>query len=168
MNLLKRSKIKAYREEARKEEDDICPLLEVDFDTDYATRACLDHSHTIPRNGYNNSQCGRVRGVLSSTANMLLGRLEKLWYKYANRHTHITFSNFLRNVADYLERDSSQNPVHPAEVEKWKNRMKKWKVADIRKRLEKAGVCTKDAKLKKDVIDLYVEKIILPMYFEEK
>ena len=168
MEILKTSKIKEYRDSEKERIGGICPLFNTKLDTNYATRACLDHSHDIPRQGVDNPSCGRVRGVLSNSANLLLGRLEKAWNKYGSRQTNITFSQFLRNCADYLDQDFSNNPVHPREIEMWKKRLKRWRVAVLLEKLRKEGISTTYVKLKQDAIDLYLEKVIIPMYFNRR
>ena len=89
MTILKQSQIKTYRDKEKTKENGVCPLFEIELDSSTVSRACLDHSHKLPMIGFDNSSCGRVRGVLSSVANLFLGRIEKMWWKYGERHTHV-------------------------------------------------------------------------------
>jgi hypothetical protein len=168
VKILKKSQIKDYRDKEKEKVDGICPLFEVPLDTNTKTRSCLDHSHDIPRKGEDNSECGRVRGVLSNTSNMLLGRLEKYWNKYGNKNTHLTFSEFLRNCADYMDQDFSNNPLHHTEVDMWRKRLKRWRLVTILSKLREEGIDTTLIKLKRDAINLYVDKVIVPLYFNDK
>lgn len=152
----------------QKETSNRCPLFDVVFNKNYSSKACLDHDHSVPLRGRCNTNCGRVRGSICNTSNLLLGRLEKYWWKYGEKHTHLTFSEFLRRSADYLEKDYSENPVHPREVEIWKGRLKKWRKETIVEKLKAEGIDIPRGALKTTIIKLYVDRVIMPKYFEEK
>lgn len=79
-------------------EDGLCPILKSVPD-----RWVVDHDHFT----------GQVRGVISNEANCNLeGRIQKIFQKYIAHKTDLSLSEVLRNLADYLEQDFSDNPLH--------------------------------------------------------
>lgn len=91
-------------------------------------RPCLDHSHTKKLKG-----TGQVRGVLCSSCNVLLAKLENNAVRYG-----IGLSDLpavARNIADYLEKEHAPM-LHPSEAEK----PKKLKKASYKKLV---SICTK-------------------------
>ena len=66
-------------------------------------QAVLDHNHRTQF----------VRGVLHRQTNAVLGKIENLWTRYLSYWYNDTLSNFLRKVADYLEKPDDTRYVHP-------------------------------------------------------
>lgn len=65
-------------------------------------KPCLDHDHMT----------GHCRGVLSQCVNTFEGYVLKYWMKYCNEYTDCSLSEALRRMADYLEKDYSDLPLH--------------------------------------------------------
>ena len=61
------------------------------------SKPCLDHCHSAE-----NEQL--VRGVLNSNENVALGKIENLYARYIGWWFKGTYPEFLRMVADYIER----------------------------------------------------------------
>jgi len=67
--------------------------------------ACLDHCHDQ----------GYVRSVLPRNINTLEGKIKNAFIRYGKKkcaESGISYSDFLRNLADYVEHDWSTNPLH--------------------------------------------------------
>jgi hypothetical protein len=60
-------------------------------------KECLDHCH-LPQNEQ------LVRGVLNSNENIALGKIENLYARYVGWWFKGTYPEFLRMVADYIDR----------------------------------------------------------------
>ena len=75
-----------------------CDILSID---NY--KAVVDHDHTT----------GRIRGVISSEGNVLLGKIENCFKSRCSK-CPITLPEVLRSIADYLEKP--QGPYHPVGV----------------------------------------------------
>lgn len=71
-------------------------------------QACLDHSHTTQL----------VRGVLHRQTNAALGKLEGVYTRYLSYWYEGTLSDFLRQSADYLEREEDCRYYHPGWIKK--------------------------------------------------
>lgn len=142
-----------------------CPLTKLKLGRSPVSRAVLDHCHTLPVEGNDNSECGRVRGVLSSVANLFLGRVEKLWFKYLDRHVEISLGDFLINCGVYLNGNYKDMPIHPTEIVKWRKRLMKRRLDILKLNLNEKGISHKGL-CKSDVVELYINKIILPLYGE--
>lgn len=67
-------------------------------------KACLDHDHSTQY----------VRGVLHRQSNAVLGKIENLWTRYLSYWYSGTLQDFLRQAADYLDRESDTRYLHPA------------------------------------------------------
>ncbi|BDU13526.1 hypothetical protein [Escherichia phage phiWec189] len=95
---LKDSKdIANFRKELSEEQDGLDPIL-----CEPLRKPCLDHDHLT----------GRCRGVLSQCTNTFEGYVLKYWMKYCNEYTDCSLSEALRRMADYLEKDYSDFPLH--------------------------------------------------------
>jgi len=94
--------VRKWREE-HKPKSGLCPILEIKPKV-----WTLDHDHAT----------GEVRGVISSLSNLAEGRLNKVYEKYLAQHTHLSFSEVIRNLADYLESEEYfENILHHRLVE---------------------------------------------------
>lgn len=107
----KELRIKLYHEN-----EGICPLLGVKIDIE---DAALDHKHKRKADPSGPNGDGLVRDVLSFRANSLEGKITNAWkrqFGYDETMHPITLPNFLRNLADYLERPFVEPYyVHPSE-----------------------------------------------------
>jgi hypothetical protein len=73
-----------------------CPILN-DRKSDWV----VDHDH----------RTGMVRGVISRMGNSLLGKIENFLYRRCGQSPE-NFSSILRNIADYLDQEST-DVLHP-------------------------------------------------------
>lgn len=148
--------IKVYREKVLKEVEEAgagvvtCPLLKCPLDTHKAVSPVLDHDH----------QSGLCRSVISLNSNSWLGRIENSWYRFCDKHTDLTLSEALRNVADYLEVDYSNNPEHPEHRAKAKRRVRRWKDETLIQKVEKEGVEVPEGVSRRKLVDLYLETCV--------
>jgi hypothetical protein len=96
MKILKQSDIKKYRERNTPEIGHHFHLR--------IRNPVLDHDHTT----------GHVRGVLDREINQFIGKCESNYVRFIKwKYPAIPLSFLLRGIADYLERDYSNNPIHP-------------------------------------------------------
>lgn len=105
--LLKQSDIKPLRDRLLKEQNGICPIC-----SKKAQPPVLDHEH---RKKYGGS--GKIRGVLCSTCNSLLGKIENSIVRY--RIAKEQLPNVLRGIAMYVEKPHLDF-IHPSEKSKTK------------------------------------------------
>jgi hypothetical protein len=85
---LSQNKLKPWREENTPE---YCPLLGIrDF------KPVVDHDH----------ETGLVRGVISSEANTLLGRVERAYKRLSLVARTLSLPEILRRIADFLEQNT--------------------------------------------------------------
>jgi hypothetical protein len=103
---VKQKELAAYRTANK---PDICPILgHINF------TAVVDHDH----------KSGKIRGVVSSEGNALLGKIENFFYSRCV-HGEWDLPAVLRALAEYLERE--QGPYHPVGVRQVVNRYKNLK-----------------------------------------
>jgi len=105
MTQLKSNEIKQTREELLERQGNLCailklPLKEID--------AALDHQHKESPF----FKKGEVRGVLHKQANSLEGQMLGK-FKRSGLADKIEFSEYLRNLADYLETNNNYCLLHP-------------------------------------------------------
>lgn len=75
------------------------------------TKPCLDHCHS-PENEQ------LVRGVLNSSENVALGKIENLYVRYIGWWFKGTYPEFLRMVASYIERGVDPRFRHSCFIKK--------------------------------------------------
>lgn len=115
MEYLKSKDIKPLREKLHKEQDFICPVCEQKTPLSETT---LDHQHKLFKDqplGENGA--GLIRGVLCKQCNSVEGKIFNSLRRMGMHKKDISFSEILRNLADYLERDNLPL-VHPTEIPK--------------------------------------------------
>lgn len=78
-------------------------------------QAVLDHDHKTQY----------VRAVLHRQTNAVLGKIENLWNRYLSWWYTGTLSQFLRGCADYIEKEHTEEYVHPAWIKKAKTEFNK-------------------------------------------
>lgn len=105
--ILKQSEIKPLRDRLLKEQKGICPVC-----LKKVQLPVLDHEH---KKRYKGS--GKIRGVLCSTCNSLLGKIENSIVRY--RITKEQLPSVLRNLAVYISRPHLDF-IHPSEKPKIK------------------------------------------------
>ena len=94
MRYLQKSNIGPYRE---KNCPDACPITKADM-----LDNVLDHCH----------ETGMVRGVLHRQSNAFLGKIENAWKRYCQKSSNVNLAEALRNMADYIEKESG-DILHP-------------------------------------------------------
>lgn len=96
---LKNSKEAAiYREQLAKKQGNVDPITK-----SIITDGCLDHEH------YGEQRC---RGTLQRESNSFEGRVYNSYLRYVRHLTDLPLPEILRNLADYLEQDTSSNKIH--------------------------------------------------------
>ena len=108
--------VKKVRDKLVEQQNGIDPILKEPFKE---PPAC-DHDHVTQR----------VRGALGRNSNAFEGKVFNAFVRCLRWQTDLTLSEILRNLADYLETDTSANPHHPA----WMKRIE----TDFRKLTAKA------------------------------
>lgn len=146
---LRNTDIAKYREEVLTEQKGFCAITGFPLET-----GVLDHTHE--------RGCGKegaCRGVLLSEANMLEGRYLQLFQglkldvKYG-----LTFPEFLINMGTYLQKDNSEQPLHPKYMDDFRKKVKRWKKETLIKKLkEDFDVEVEEKTLVKDLVQLYVQ-----------
>ena len=141
------------------DQNGICPLLGIKIPVE---DSALDHKHKRKADPCGPNGDGLVRGMLSFRSNSLEGKITNAWrrqFGYDESKQPITLSNFLRNLANYLENPPcEQIYVHPSEkIKKPKiplskfNLIKKyWKEVYPNRKLPtfpKSGKITEDFKI---------------------
>lgn len=97
---IKRSDVRDIRAEMLSNQSYTCALCKKSCDP---SEAALDHDH----------KSGRVRGVLHSSCNILLGKVENFTARYGQaliRHDRL--HDALSNMNGYIKRDYSENKLH--------------------------------------------------------
>ncbi len=97
--------IKILKEKIWLQNNKRCPLLEIEVELD---KMVLDHAHKLKTEEADINK-GTIRNALEFRANAMEGKITNNWKRYfgADETKHpITLSNYLRNLADYLEQDS--------------------------------------------------------------
>lgn len=91
-NYITQNGLKKYRDDNKPKE---CPILGHEEYT-----PVVDHDH----------RSGRIRGIISSEGNALIGKIENFYYSRCVI-SHHDLSKVLRAIAEYLE--TPQGPYHP-------------------------------------------------------
>lgn len=116
---MKHNEIKILKLKLWKQNGNRCPLLGVEVDE---SQMVLDHIHKLKAD-IPSEQSGTIRNALEFRANALEGKISNNWKRYFGADTSkhpITLSNYLRNLANYLEKGSYQCEsgnyyIHPSE-----------------------------------------------------
>jgi len=116
---LKQKDLKQLREQIWLENNKICPLLNIEIPLN---KAVVDHIHKL-KNEEISEQKGTIRNVIEFRANAIEGKITNIWKRYfgSDESKHpISLPQFLRNLADYLEKGAYQKDgkyyVHPTEI----------------------------------------------------
>ena len=105
--------LKEYRAEVSKQQKSVCPVCKKKrMDNEWT----VDHQHKAKdaENGINGN--GMVRGVICFMCNSTEGRILSR-YKRSGLAAQISYSDFLRNLADYLDQPVTHY-IHPSEKPK--------------------------------------------------
>lgn len=111
---IKHSELKALRQEMYDAQDGICPILKIKLPVE---QFVVDHEHRKNKSKPIGSGdgSGLIRGAIQRHANALEGKITNNWRRNGMDKFDITLPDFLRNLADYLERDNT-DIVHPSEL----------------------------------------------------
>jgi len=115
-----------YRNELLKVQQGIDPIIQKTI-----TDPCLDHQH------FGTQQC---RGVLQREVNSFEGKVQNAFNRYIKHLTADSVSTVLRRLADYLEQDYSQCPVHHTALTVDVNRFKRLSAQEQKRVLEGFGI----------------------------
>ena len=118
---LKQKDITVLKEKLHKENNGVCPLLGKKVPLE---QMVLDHIHKLKSEEYT-EQKGTIRNAIEFRSNAMEGKIVNNWKRYfgADESNHpIPLPEFLRNLADYLEKgaynDNGTYYIHPNEVPK--------------------------------------------------
>ena len=120
---LKHKALKHLREKWHNEQGGICPILKKAYPIEFF---CVDHQHKLINELPSEDGKGLCRGAIHLQANSLEGKISKA-YKRLGLHKHIELTDYLRNLADYLESNrihTGELLIHPTEAPKKKKLMK--------------------------------------------
>ena len=128
---LKQKDIRPLKEKLWLENDKICPLLKVEVELD---KMALDHIHKLVSE-VPSEQKGTIRNAIEFRANAMEGKITNNWKRYfgADESKHpISLSNYLRNLADFLEVGAYEDAdgtyyIHPSEEPKQPKLSIAWK-----------------------------------------
>ena len=111
---------------------DVCPITGKSYGSGMDS-SCLDHDHST----------GRVRGCLSSRANLWLGSIEKYLKKRLGNNADLLES--LENLVEYLKQAKELEPIlHCAMIEAEKKRVSKYKIETLYNKLVEKGLTLED------------------------
>jgi len=118
---LKQAELKDLKRKLHNAQDNICPLLKIKVPLD---QMVVDHKHKLKASPAGPNSDGLVRGAIEFRANALEGKISNNWKRYygADESKHpISLSDYLRNLADYLENPPCEAKyIHPSEKPKVK------------------------------------------------
>ena len=120
---LKHKDLKPLREKWHNEQDGICPILKKAYPIEFF---CVDHQHKLINESPSEDGKGLCRGAIHLQANSLEGKISNA-FKRLGLHKHIELTDYLRNLADYLESNrihTGELLIHPTEAPKKKKLMK--------------------------------------------
>lgn len=106
----------------------VCPVTQKPYGTGMDA-ICLDHDHST----------GKVRGCLSSRANLWLGSVEKYLKKRLGNNADLLES--LENLVEYLKQSKDIEPIlHGAMIEAEKKRVSRWRIETLYDKLVEKGL----------------------------
>lgn len=112
--IIKQGELSALRSRLHEEQGGVCPILKQKFAVE---EMVVDHEHRKNKSKPIGSGdgSGLIRGAIQRHANALEGKITNNWRRNGMDKFDITLPDFLRNLADYLERDNT-DIVHPSEL----------------------------------------------------
>ncbi len=135
--LLKKRQIKQedlakIRRFFHKKQDKICPILKMKYPVEDTV---VDHAHkTNAKNLNKKEEAGLIRGVIHRQANTMEGKIANSFIRCGLHKFDITLPEFLRNLADFIEKPPlvRLNYLHPSEAPKSKI-LKKTSITKLKK-----------------------------------
>lgn len=104
-NLYTPADVKRVRESLYKEQEGKDALTGLPLDI---KQAVTDHNHKTQY----------VRGVLHRQSNVVVGKIENLWVRYLKFWYSGTLSDFLRQAANYIEKEDDNRYLHPKWIQR--------------------------------------------------
>lgn len=114
---LKQKDLKTLKERWYNEQDGYCPLFGNRYPIDDYV---IDHAHKLKSELPDETGKGLCRGVIHRIANSIEGKITNSFRRYGG-HNHTDLIQFLRNLADYLEKNkihTEEKWIHPSEEPK--------------------------------------------------
>lgn len=111
---LKQKDLAPLREKLHKQQNLTCPVLGLPFNL---SDMVIDHQHRTKAEPIGENGAGLVRGCIQFQANSLEGKIWNAWKRYGLNKMDVELPEFLRNLADYYERDCLPL-IHPSEKPK--------------------------------------------------
>lgn len=145
--ILNRKEILDYKKSLFEKQNHRCALTGVLL-TD-VNKSHLDHDHILEGSG-----AGRTRGLLLAQANVLEGRI-KHQFKRSGLDGKIDYLVFLKNLVGYLEKDYSQNPIHPQLIPDLKKKFKRLSLKEMKSLIHEDTT----GKTKKELEKLYAKQL---------
>ncbi len=162
---VKYDELKSLRIELYKEQGSICAILKKPVPHD---KLVLDHQHKTRAETIGANGAGLLRGVLHAQVNSVEGRIRKSFIRGGIGKLGISFTDFLRNLADYLDQENLPL-IHPDEQPKPK-KLKKSSYNKLKKVVngkQKIPNYPKSRKLIKALDELYKKYKIEPEFYVE-
>ena len=157
---LKHSDIPKIREKLLRKQNGLCSIC-----NNPPNRACLDHEHKKRLKG-----SGRVRGVLCSSCNVFLAKMENNCVRYGIGLQNLP--SILKRVAKYIEQEHTKY-IHPSEKPKTSklkktsyNKFKKLWIETFKKDLPKSLEYPKSGTLTKPLEKAYKTLKIEPEFYK--
>ena len=119
---------KEVREFLTKEQNNLCAITNLPIEP---KQHILEHAHDDQM---------YIRGVTSRQANSALGVIEKMWIRYMKWWYKGTLSDFLRQCANYLEREPDTRWRHDMWIKKVNTSFNKLKSSQKDKLLQRMGL----------------------------
>lgn len=101
---------KLYKEEKQKlfdSQQGICPVCKRDLDPDVQSNH-LDHDHEL-----SGPKAGKCRGLLCNLCNAAEGQMKHKFSRSGLKGREVDYLEWLQNLLTYLQKDYTQNPIHP-------------------------------------------------------
>ena len=138
--------IKEYRELLIKQQSGMCAVT-----NEPLTKPVVDHDHL----NFN------TRGCINSFVNMVEGKFFKLFMKYVNKHTKLSYGDFLIKLGEYLNKNYSESPWHFMSIDKIYKRLNYCSIQTIRdKILKDFGQIPEESLDKNQLRMLYCDLVI--------
>lgn len=151
--ILTTKETKAYKEKLFHKQCGVCPLCQRELDT-AIEKNHLDHDHAL-----DGAQAGRVRGLLCLYCNPLEGKMLNEFKRSGLASRSVNYVRYLRQLADYLEADNSQNAIHTRLPNDLKARFKRLSKEQMISELSARAITFNANAPKAELVKLYNSKI---------
>jgi hypothetical protein len=162
---LKQKDLKVIREKWVQEQDGYCPLFGKQYP---AEDFVVDHLHKLKSQDPDESGKGICRGATHFQANSIEGKISNAFKRYGG-DKHIDLITFLRNLADYLEYNKSNDQekyIHPSEKPKALKLMKSSYNSLVKAVGTKQKIPPYNGKFTKKLQSLYEKYSVIPSFYE--